>query len=449
MTVSNEKELKPCCRARKILSTIKTCDLLPAEILHIDMDAFFVSVEEVLNPSLKGKPIVVGSIDDPAIHKESDKIAPQAKKPFVRAQKPLSVSTLARGVVAAASYTARKYGIHSAMPISRAKRLCPNAIFLRGSHRLYSEYSAKIFEILRGYSPLVEPMSLDEAFVDLTGCTKLHGPVLKAAETIRNDIKGRLGLNASIGIAANKLMAKIASAYCKPNGMLWIAPGSEQRFLAPLPIKLIPGVGPKGVALLNRIGVQTVSDLACLPLELLEEIYGKWGASLYHKARGISRSPVIAETADPRSISREITLNTDSIDPLFLESKLSYLTERSAAQLRISKLFARTVTLKLRYSDFKTVTRSQTLGWPTSADHKLFKTATKLFRDTFNRKVRVRLIGISLTSLTAHPYHQKDLFDLKDGKCWDELYHGVDRIRKKYGFSSILRATSFSKVRDK
>ena len=424
-------------------------NLSSAEVLHIDMDAFFVSVEEVLDPSLKGKPVVVGGIDDPATNKENDAIVHQAKKPLVRANKALSVSTPTRGVVAAASYAARKYGIYSAMPISRAKRLCPHAIFLRGSYRLYSKYSAKIFEILRGYSPLVEPVSIDEAFVDLTGCVKLHGPVFKAAEMIRNEIKDQLGLNASIGIAANKLMAKIASAYCKPNGMLWIAPGSEQRFLTPLPIKCIPGIGPKGVAQLNRIGVQTAGDLACLPLELLEELYGKWGTSIYRKARGISKNPVIAETEDPRSISRETTLNTDSIDLLFLESTLSYLTEKSAAQLRVSKLFAKTITLKLRYSNFKTVTRSQTLSSPTAADYELFKTARKLFRNTFNGKIRIRLIGVSLTSLTAHPYHQESLFDPKDRKRWDELYHGIDRIRKKYGFTSILRAASSDKIRDK
>jgi DNA polymerase IV len=383
-----------------------------SEILHVDMDAFFVSVEEVLDPSLKGKPVVVGG------------------------------SVEGRGVVSAASYAARKFGIHSAMPIARAKQLCPHAIFLRGSHRLYSEYSAKVFEILRSYSPLVEPMSLDEAFVDLTGCGKLHGPVLTTAETIRNEICDELGLNASIGIATNKLMAKIASAYCKPNGMLWIAPGKEQQFLAPLPIKRIPGIGPKGCATLNRMGVKTIADLSDLPLELLEETYGNWGTSLYRKARGISSSPVNAETEDPRSISRETTFAKDSIDPLFLESTLSYLTEKTVAQLRSNGLFARTVTLKLRYSDFKTVTRSQTLGWPTAADHTLLKTATILFRKLFNLRVQVRLIGISFSSLTAHPYRQEDLFDLKDGERWDQLYQGIDRIREKYGFHSILRAAS-------
>lgn len=268
------------------------------------MDAFFVSVEEVLDPSLKGKPVVVGG--DPE----------------------------GRGVVAAASYAVRAYGVHSAMPIAKAKRLCPHAIFLRGSHRRYSEYSVKVFEILRCYSPLVEPMSLDEAFVDLTGCERLHGPALVAAEKIRNEIREKTGLNASIGIASNKLLAKIASAYCKPNGMLWIAPGMEQKFLAPLPIRRVPGIGPKGEAELKRMGVTSVGDLARLPSERLEEAYGKWGASLYRKARGISDSLVVNEAENPRSMGREITLETDSTDPLYLESTLSYLTEKTAGQQR-------------------------------------------------------------------------------------------------------------------
>ena len=292
-------------------------------------------------------------------------------------------------------------------------------------------------------------MSLDEAFVDLTGCGKLHGPILKTAKKIRNEIRDRLGLNASIGIATNKLMAKIASVYCKPNGMLWIAPGKEQQFLAPLPIKRIPGIGPKGCAKLNRMGVKSVADLSHLSLELLEETYGKWGASLYRKSRGISSSEVNAETEDPRSISRETTFAKDSIDPLFLESTLSYLTEKTAAQLRSNGLFATTVTLKLRCSEFKTVTRSQTLGYPTAADHTLLKTVTILFRKLFNHRVLVRLIGISFSSLTAHPYQQEDLFDLKDGERWDQLYQGIDQIRKKYGFRSILRAASSGNARRK
>jgi DNA polymerase-4 len=382
------------------------------QILHVDMDAFFVSVEEVLDPSLKGKPVIVGGDPD------------------------------GRGVVAAASYAARKYGIHSAMPIAKAKRLCAHAIFLRSSHRNYREYSAKVFKILRGYSPLVEPMSLDEAFVDLTGCEKLHGPVLKAAEKIRNEIREVLGLNASIGIASNKLLAKIASAYCKPNGMLWITSGMGQQFLAPLPIRHIPGIGPKGEAKLQSMGVKSVGDLARLSLEHLEKTFGKWGVSLYRKSRGISDSPVTSETDDPRSISRERTFDVDLTDPLFLESRLSYLTEKVAGQLRENKLFAETVTLKLRYSDFRTVTRSKTLDMPTAEDHILFKTGVGLFRKLFKHGTKVRLIGVTFTSLTAHPHRQKELFDCKGRKSWDGLYQGIDHIRNKYGFKSLLRATS-------
>lgn len=412
------------------------------QILHVDMDAFFVSVEEVLDPSLKNKPVIVGGRATPG---GSSTLAPSAESTSTCEKQPLPVASTAsggRGVVAAASYAARKYGIHSAMPIAKAKRLCPHAIFLRGSHQHYGEYSAKVFKILRRYSPLVEPMSLDEAFVDLTGCEKLHGPVLKTAEKIRNEIREVLGLNASIGIASNKLLAKIASAYCKPSGMLWITSGMEQRFLAPLPIRRIPGIGPKGAAELQRMGVKSVGDLARLSFEQLEEAFGKWGASLYRKARGISDSPVTSETDDPRSISRETTFEVDSTDPLFLESTLSYLTEKVAGQLRENKLFAGTVALKLRYSDFQTVTRSKTLDMPTAEDHILFKTGVGLFRKLFAHGAKVRLIGITFTSLTAHPHRQEELFDCKGGQSWDGLYQGIDHIRNKYGFKSLLRAAS-------
>lgn len=382
------------------------------EILHVDMDAFFVSVEEALDPSLKGKPVIVGG--DPN----------------------------GRGVVAAASYAVRRYGVRSAMPLSRAKRLCPHAIFLRGSHGVYSKFSGRIFEIFRRYSPAVEPMSLDEAFVDLTGCARLHGPVLRTAERIRDEIKSTVGINASIGIASNKLLAKIASDYCKPNGMLWIAPGMERRFLAPLPIERIPGIGPKSGIRLRRMGIKTVSDLAALPRELLEQAFGKWGLALYRKSRGISESPVWSEDGDNRSISRETTLETDSMDRAFLESTLSYLVEKAAGQLRESGLYARSVTLKLRYSDFKTVTRAHTLKEPSAEDHVIFRAAADLLGKSLARRTRVRLIGASLSSLTPERFRQTDLFEEVGKERWDRLYRGIDRIRNKFGFRSILRGTS-------
>ena len=382
------------------------------DILHVDMDAFFVSVEEVLNPSLVGKPVIVGG--DPK----------------------------GRGVVSAASYAARKFGVHSAMPLAKAKRLCPDAIFLRGSHGVYGEFSRRIFAILENYSPLVEPMSLDEAYIDLTGCLKLHGPVLETAERIKQEIKRDVGVNASIGIASNKLLAKVASAFVKPNGILLIAPGKEKKFLEPLPVDRIPGVGPKSYLQFKRMGIKTVGDLTRVPKELLEDVHGMCGARLYYKSRGICKSPVSGLEGDSRSISRETTLAKDTQDTRVLESKLSYLVEKAAAQLRGSELYVQRVTLKLRTPDFKTVTRSHTLKEPTSEDRVIFNTAVKLFRKGFTGKTRVRLIGVSLTSLTRDPWAQSDLFEQTSSQKWDRLYQGIDRIRDKYGFRSILRGTS-------
>lgn len=381
-------------------------------ILHIDMDAFFVSVEQVRDPSLQGKPVIVGGDPD------------------------------GRGVVAAASYEARKYGIHSAQPIARARRLCPHAVFLRGSHHLYSEFSGRIFDILDTYSPLVEPMSLDEAYMDLTGCQRLHGPIIDTAVRIHEEILNKVGINASVGMAANKLMAKIASGMAKPNGLLRILVGHEAAFLAPLPVGCIPGIGPKSGEQFKRMGIHTVRDLAQLPLELLEEVYGEWGTRLYQKARGACPSPVLKRD-DTRSISRETTLEEDSTDPAFLESKLSWLVEKAASQLREEGLRARCVSLKLRYSDFKTVTRSHTLADAACEDHVIFDTVVGLFRKLFTRRTRVRLIGVALTSLTAGAPPQMELFENLDAKQWQKLYQGIDLIREKYGFRSILRGSSY------
>lgn len=380
-------------------------------ILHIDMDAFFVSVEEVRDPSLKGKPVIVGG--DPE----------------------------GRGVAAAASYEARKYGIHSAMPLARAKRLCPHAIFLRGSHHLYSEFSARIFEILDTYSPLVEPMSLDEAYIDLTGCERLHGHAVDTARRMHDEILETVGIHASIGMAANKLMAKIASGMAKPNGLLRILPGHEAAFLAPLPVGRIPGIGPKSREEFKRMGIHIVRDLAQLPLELLEEVYGEWGRRLHQKARGICPAPVLKRD-DTRSISRETTLEEDSTDPAFLESTLSWLVEKAASQLREEGIRARCVSLKLRYSDFKTVTRSFTLSEAACEDHLIFDTVVTLFRKLFTRRTRVRLIGVALTSLTSGAPPQMELFENLDGKQWQKLYQGIDHLREKYGFRSIHRGSS-------
>lgn len=382
-------------------------------ILHIDMDAFFVSVEQVLDPSLVGQPVIVGG--DPN----------------------------GRGVVAAASYEARHFGIHSAMPLARAKRLCPDAIFLRGSHGRYSEFSARVFSILDRYTPQVEPMSLDEAFLDLTGCERLLGPLPQAAVRIHDEIKSAVGIHASIGIASNKLLAKIASGLSKPNGMLRVLPGQERVFLAPLPVRRIPGIGPKSGERFQRMGIKTVGQLAGLPRELLAEVFGSWGTQLYDRARGICNSPVLKRD-DTRSISRETTLEEDSNNREFLESTLSYLVEKVTAQLRQAGLRVRCVTLKLRDSNFKTVTRSRTLGRAANEDHIILATIVDLFRHLFTSRTRVRLIGVGLTALTGEsaPTEQMELFQNAASKPWDRLYRGIDQLREKYGFRSILRASS-------
>lgn len=409
------------------------------EILHIDMDAFFVSVEETLDPSLKGKPVIVGGIGDP-VQRYDDQSGGAEQSAVAKPHR--NVSGGVRGVVAAASYTARQYGIHSAMPLATALRLCPKAIVLRGSYSVYAEYSKRIFSLLEHYSPNMESVSLDEAYLDLTGCELLHGPVFETAERIRNEIKHNVGINASIGIAENKMVAKIASDCAKPNGMLWVRRGEERAFLSTLPVERIPGVGPKSRQTLNRMGIKTIGELAKVPRATLEKNFGKWGLDLYLKARGINDSPVF-QSETPRSISRETTLEQDSRDVSFLESTLSYQVDKVAAQLRETGLRARCVTLKLRYSDFTTLTRSHTFSSPVSEDHAIFKIALRLFRGVYAPGRRVRLIGVGLASLTSPGPTQTDLFETVDNG--DRLYASIDRIRDKYGFDTLLRGTSINR----
>ncbi|QPJ61487.1 MAG: DNA polymerase IV [Candidatus Nitronauta litoralis] len=383
------------------------------QILHVDLDAFFASVEQMRDPSLKGKPVIVGG--DPN----------------------------GRGVVAAASYEARKFGVHSAMPVARAKRLCPDAIFVRGSHGLYSEISKQFFEILETYSPLVESMSLDEGYIDLTGCERLHGgPAEKTAARIRHQVEDELGICASIGMGTNKLIAKIASGMAKPNGFLRVPPGQERNFLKRLPIKRIPGIGPKGEEQLRRLGIKTVGQLTMLPLDELERSFGEWGTRLYYRSRGQCDSPVRAREEAAKSISRETTLEEDSLDRPYLNAMLSYLTEKTAAQLREEGLYARTVTLKLRFYDFKTITRSRTLSEASCEDHILFESISKLFTLAAMDRIPVRLVGVSLSGLTTDRQKQLDLFHPTAPERWGRLYKGIDRLRTKYGFETILRANS-------
>ena len=299
---------------------------LSRTIFHVDMDAFFVSVEELYDPSLKGKAVVVGG------------------------------QRHERGVVSAASYEARKFGVHSALPLRTAAKLCPQAIFVEGHPERYREYSEKVYKVLTAFSPQVEMASIDEAYLDMTGTARLHGPPLRAAHKLHRRMKEETQLNCSIGIGSSRLIAKVSSAQAKPNGVLWIVPGEESKFLAPLDVREIPGVGKVMESHLHALGIKKVGDLARLEESELEERFGKWGLALAGKARGEDAggwfdAEVGADTA-AKSISHEHTYNEDTADANQLEATLMRLSEMVGRRLREAKLYARTIQLKLRYKDF-------------------------------------------------------------------------------------------------
>lgn len=382
-------------------------------IFHVDMDAFFVSVEELFDPSLKGKAVVVGG------------------------------QRHERGVVSAASYEARKFGVHSAMPLRTAAKLCPQAIFVDGHPERYREYSEKVYGVLGSFSPLVEMASIDEAYLDMTGTERLHGPPLRAAHALHGKMKTESQLNCSIGIGTSRLVAKVSSAQAKPNGVLWIVPGQEAKFLAPLSVRDVPGVGKVMEGDLNGMGIYKVGDLAQLEESLLEEKFGKWGLALAGKARGEDAggwfdSEVGADT-DPKSISHEHTYNEDTADPEQLESTLMRLSEMVGRRLRENDLYARTVQLKLRYKDFTTITRAHSLVVPTQLDTEIYQQARILFRKNWNKTGPVRLLGVHVSGFEEHP-GQINLLDPQRQDRWKQALAAADRLRDKYGESSVSLA---------
>jgi DNA polymerase-4 len=379
-------------------------------ILHVDFDAFFASVEEILDPSLKDKPIIVG--------------APPEK----------------RGVVASASYAARDFGVRSAMPTARALRLCPQAIVLPPRHRIYGEYSTRMMDILAEYTPLVEPLSLDEAFLDLTGCERRWGSAQQLAQHLQERLWSELGLTASMGLASNKLVAKIASGLEKPRGFVVVAPGEEEKFLAPLPVEKLWGVGEVTADNLHEIGVLTIGELAELPPAQLESRFGRRSHDLYRQARGIDDSPVVVEREE-KSISRETTFARDVGDFQVLRKTLLELSDSVAHHLRKRGLLGRTVKLKLRYSNFETITRQVSLGTPTDLEQVIFEEAARLLEKAWDRDREVRLIGVGVTNLDTEA-RQLSLFEQADDERLDKLKRlseSVDRIREKYGDEAIRR----------
>ena len=383
---------------------------------HLDMDAFFVSVEELFDPSLKGKPVVVGG----------------------RANE--------RGVVSAASYAARKFGVHSAMPLRTAHKLCPQAIFVEGHRERYVEYSRQVYAVLQKFSPRVEMASIDEAYLDMTGTERLLGPPLAAAHALHNAVHGATNPNCSIGAASSRLVAKIASDQAKPHGILWIPPGSEARFLAALDIRKIPGVGKVTERNLHAHGIRKIGDLALLDVSFLEERFGKWGLALAGKARGQDAGGwfegEIGEGDDPKSISHENTFSVDTADAGVIDAMLVRLSEMVARRLRDHQLHARTLQIKLRYSDFSTFTRSRTLDHATQIDTELARAARDLFHKAWTGKA-IRLLGVYAQSLDAGE-GQISLLEEDRTQRWRKTLAAVDKMREKYGDATISLAAGLN-----
>ncbi len=344
---------------------------LPAQttILHVDMDAFFVSVELLERPELRGKPVVVGGRPDQ------------------------------RGVVSAASYEARKFGIQSAMPLRTAAKLCPHAVFLGGNHAKYGEWSDRVASILAKFSPIVEMVSIDEAYLDLAGTERLHGPPFAAADKLLRTITNSTGLPCSAGLASTRLVAKVASEQAKPHGLLWIPAGQEPRFLAQLPVRKIPGIGEVTERALRALGIEYVHQLADYPQEKLEKIFGQWGTALYRKARGGDSYEFVLD-AEPKSISQNHTFAEDTSDVAAMKSMLSHLSQKACKRLREAGLFSRTLTITIRYTGFDTYTRSKTLHDPVQFDGDAFAVFLSLFLEHRNPRRKVRLIGVALSGLT-------------------------------------------------
>ena len=383
-------------------------------IFHVDMDAFFVSVEELSDPSLKGKAVVVGGQRDE------------------------------RGVVSAASYEARKFGVHSAMPLRTAAKMCPHAIFVNGHPDRYRECSEQVHRVLETFSPQVEMASIDEAYLDMTGTERLHGRPLRAAHTLHEKMKSQTRLNCSIGIGISRLIAKVSSAKAKPNGVLWVVPGQEAKFLAPLDVRDIPGVGKVTEKNLHALGIHRVGDLARYDDVFLEEQFGKWGLALAGKARGEDAggwfdNEVGADT-DAKSISHEHTYNEDTANPEQLESTLMRLSEMVGRRLRESGFYARTIQLKLRYKDFTTITRAHSLADPTQLDTEIFEQIRILFRKNWKKGAQVRLLGVHVSSFEAQA-QQGDLLEDNRRERWKNALSAADRLRDKFGESSVSLAS--------
>ena len=385
-----------------------------ASILHADLDAFYASVEQRDNPALRGRPVVVGGDPD------------------------------SRGVVAACSYEAREYGIHSAMPLRRAARLCPHAVFVKGRHDVYGEVSRAVMDIFHGCTPLVEPISLDEAFLDVFGCERRYGSPEDVARDIRRRVLAEQGLTISIGVATSKSVAKIASDMCKPDGLLLIEPGQERGFLAPLPVGRIWGVGPRTEERLGALGIETVEQLADRDEGELVRHFGKFGWRLHELARGVDVRPVSSESLR-KSVGNERTFPEDVGELQILSTELLGLSDEVARRLRSHDLQGRVVTLKIRQADFSTVTRRRTLPDHTDDGGTIYDVANVLMRTGFRPGIGYRLLGVHVSDFAAEDVRQLKMPLFGDERA-NRLNAAVDGLESKFGKDSIRRATLFESV---
>jgi len=374
------------------------------------MDAFYVSVEELADPSLRGKAVIVGADPD------------------------------GRGVVTAASYEARKFGVHSAQPIGTAKKLCPHAIFLRGNYPKYHQYSKQVAGIFAEFTPVVHMVSIDEAYLDLSGSERLNGPPLCAADRLIRTVKTRTGLNCSIGAATSHVVAKIASDQAKPHGLLYVFPGQEPAFLRPLPVRRMPGIGKVTEPELASLGIWTIGDIQTFGIDRLRKQFGKYGEWLHQKSLG-NDIEAYRPGEETKQISHETTFDRDTADAAELERTLSLLVQRVAGRLREHGFYARTVGLKIRFAPFRTFTRDATLDEPTDLDTVIFSRVLGLFQGIFRPNQKVRLLGVRASHLESAVF-QKNLLEAPKREKFGRVARAADQVRNKFGFDSLRLARS-------
>lgn len=372
-------------------------------IVHMDLDCFFVAVSRLMNPALNGKPVLIGGSTD-------------------------------RGVVAACSYEARKYGIHSAMPIKLAKRLCPEALIVHGDYEMYTKKSDEVTEIIKDQVPLYEKSSVDEFYIDLTGMDRFFG-CYKWALELWNKVKRETGLPSSFGLSVNKTVSKVATDHVKPNNNTKVDRGDEKSFLAPMSVSKIPMVGEKTYYTLRQMGIEKIYTLQQMPVELMKDVLGENGVTIWEKANGIDDTPVVPYS-ERKSISSEETFDQDTIDVMKLKSILITMTEKLNLQLRQENKLTSCITVKIRYSNFDTHTMQCRIPY-TNCDHHLIPRVKELFDKLYNRRMLIRLTGVRFSHLVGGGY-QINLFE--DSEEMIRLYQAMDKLRKRYGDDAVQRA---------